>query len=65
MGWVRAVNALIWSQIAIKRWQLILGYHSVYLFWKVEQVPIMQKLAEVDIWGEPVKCVKMSDPNIN
>lgn len=30
------------------------------LFWKVEQVLIMQKLAEADILGETVKGVQVS-----
>lgn len=59
--WFGAMNALIGSQIAIKRWQFIL-VHNVYLFRNVEKVIIMWKLsAEDDILGENVKGAKMSN----
>lgn len=49
------MTALIVKQ-QLSRDDFILGSHNVYLFWKVEQVLIMQKLAEADILRETERC---------
>lgn len=61
--WFGAMNALIGSQIAIKRWQFIL-VHNVYLFRHVEKVIMWKLSAEDDILGENVKGAKMSNSKI-